>query len=89
MSDDAFSDISWPVLSEEIIDEMDRVSKKFQDEQEQQGSDGGGPQLSVEVEQATDVDLSKGETSSRKSLYDLFRKHTGVLSVTDCTGPGW
>ncbi len=93
-SDDVYSDSLWPVLTAEDFDEIDRLSEP-QEGGQNSGTSCGRPQIEIEVEHAADDAFFKAniapehEVKKKKSLYDIFRRRSGFLSVTDCVGPSW
>ena len=95
-SEDAYSDSIWPVYTSEDFDAIDKIceTQELQEAGQPSGS-SGRPQIEIEVELPADVPFSKaddvkeGSSKNKKSLYDMFRRYGGFLSVTDCTGPSW
>ncbi|KLO07013.1 hypothetical protein SCHPADRAFT_932722 [Schizopora paradoxa] len=93
-SEDGYGDSNWPVFTTEDFDAIDKICEN-QEVQGGQTSGSARPQIEIEVElPADDVPLSKADHvnergKKKNSLYELFRRRGGFLSVTDCTGPSW
>ena len=94
-SEDGYSDIIWPVYTAEDFDAIDEICESQKAQQGGQHSGSARPQIEIEVELPADdtLALSKANVKQYKgkkdSLYGLFRRYGGLLSVTDCVGPSW
>lgn len=81
-----FSDIPWPVYTE---DDYRRIDQICEEAAEVTDRDNGAPHISIELNSpANEHDVEKTREDLKKSPFQLYRKKN-YLSVSDVTSPAW
>lgn len=85
-NEDTFSDIPWPVYTEDDYQRIDQICEEATKVTE---SDNGAPRVPIELDSSTDEhDAEKKLEESKKSPYELYRQKN-YLSVSDISSPAW